>query len=455
MKIRYKLSVCVIVIMVIMALGINIFLFRKAAAASYNLGFQSLEHLTSFQTEFWQNRQNYYIQTLYTLSNVMGDYESIKAGERRERYDDMLKSAMEAESQIITMYTVWKPNAIDGMDTRFIDRAGSTQAGQYAISFSRNAGKIEGKTSGDIDDVMAHINGPNARKDRVYDPVVQKINGQNLFIIRMEVPIFNLRTCEVTGGLGCFIIFDNLQQIAEKTMKANNEIAMMALYSGNGIILAHSKPNRVGKRIFDADVEFGGCEKLMEAVRNGETYKDTFYDPMLNDKIIFVMKPFLTGDPDNSWSMLIGVSESFVLKEASAIAGTTAVLSIIAILAAAVIFYIVIRFITKPIVKVADRLNDNCNGKGDLNRLIHEKGNEKVANMLKIFNKNSGKTKRSLGIPVHTGGITMFPMLARYTREQQKFIFTNPLYDEIKESLTEENKHIVPISTISDIFFNR
>ena len=33
-----------------------------------------------------------------------------------------------------SLYSIWKPNAVDGMDSRFIGRAGSSPTGQYALS---------------------------------------------------------------------------------------------------------------------------------------------------------------------------------------------------------------------------------------------------------------------------------------------------------------------------------
>jgi methyl-accepting chemotaxis protein len=422
MKIRFKLSICVITIMAVMVTGINILLLWKASEASYHLGIRSLEHLTSYQAEFWQSRQEGYVKVLYTLANIMGDYESINAQQRRDRYDDMLKSAVETESEILTLYTVWKPNAIDGMDASFIGRTGSSPEGQYAISYSKGNGRIKIKTSYEINNVMAHINGSNADKDCVDNPITQRVNGKDMFVIKILVPIINQRTGEAVGGLGCFMVIDTIQQIAEKTINTNNEIAMMALYSDNGTILAHSNPDCIGKLIFDADAGLGDSGKIMyEAAQNGKSYRDIKYVPVLNEKIIFAVKPFTIGNSDHNWSMLIGVSESYILNEVRAIAGFTAVLTIIAILAAAVIFLIILKVITKPTVKVTDAL-ENIPKDKNLSRLFPQKRNEKIAGMSRNFDRNTVRIRRFPCIPAHTGGITLFPLSSRLASRTTKLL---------------------------------
>jgi methyl-accepting chemotaxis protein len=170
MRIKFKLSIWLITITAVVVTGITILLLRQASGISYYLNIRSLGHLTSQCVEFWKGQEDGYIRTLHTLAKIMGDYESIQASERRDRYDDMLRSALEAEPQMAAMYTVWKPNAIDNMDSLNIGRKGSSSTGLYAMAYLKEAGKITGHTSGDIDNVIAHITGPNAYKDRIDNP---------------------------------------------------------------------------------------------------------------------------------------------------------------------------------------------------------------------------------------------------------------------------------------------
>jgi len=394
MKIKYKLSIWLIILMAFVVIIVATILIRQVSAISYYLSVRSLGQLTSQHVEYWKGREDGYIRTLHTLASVMGDYESLKAEERRDRYDDMLRSALEAEPQMIALYTVWKPNAIDNMDDHYIKRVGSSTYGQYAIAFFKEPDKIAGRTSGDINNIIAHINGPNAAKDRVENPSFLKIRGKNTLIIKLSVPIFNHKNNKVVGGLGCYLSVDAIQNIVENTMKINNEIAMMAMYSGNGTIMAHYMPERIGKRMLDIDLELGDSRQdLFRAMQIGKPFMETVYQPETKEKILYLVKPFQIGNSGHNWSMLLGIPESYLLKEAHTMTQFTVVLILTAILVTALIIFIIVEFITKPIVRVTDLLKDISEGKGDLTQLIDEEGNDEITDMSKFFNLTLKKIK--------------------------------------------------------------
>ena len=50
------------------------------------------------------------------------------------------------------MYTIWKPNAVDGMDAANIGRTGLTSTGQFAPAYSRETGRIQLRLSTDVND---------------------------------------------------------------------------------------------------------------------------------------------------------------------------------------------------------------------------------------------------------------------------------------------------------------
>ncbi len=191
MKIKIKLSIVVIAIMAVVVTGIATLLLWQASKNSLQLSLRAQEHLANSRVEFWKGREDGYIRALTTLASVMGDFEDVIPEERRDKYDDMLESALDEESQMVVLYTVWKPNALDGMDDSYIDRVGSSPTGQYAMAWSKESGRLEKRVSNDIDNVMKHITSPNAFKDLISEPVLRRINGVDMYTIRIVVPITN------------------------------------------------------------------------------------------------------------------------------------------------------------------------------------------------------------------------------------------------------------------------
>ena len=397
MKIKFKLSIIVITIMAVVVAGIATLLLWQASKSTLQLSLRGQEHLVNSQAEFWKGQENGYIRALTTLANVLGDFETVKPEDRRDKYDAMLKSALDEEPQMVVLYTIWKPNVIDGMDYKYIGRTGSTPTGQYAMAWDKKTGKTEKRLSIDVDNVMEHINGPNAFKDHISEPVLLNINGTDKYTIRMFVPITNNKKNneDVVGALGCVVNIDAVQTTLENTVKENNEIDMMIIYSNQGSILAHYKPERIGKNMFDVDRELGDSRKgIFDAMNNNSIYRGSVYDPLKNDTFKFVVRPIKIGNSDFELSVLIGVSESHVLKEINEITKFTVILAVIAIIATAVIFFIVLGFVTKPIVKVTETLKDISEGEGDLTRTIPEKGNDEISDMSRYFNLTLTKIKK-------------------------------------------------------------
>jgi len=340
MKIKLRLSFLVIAVMAVVVAVISSVILRRTSYISLDLNMRSLELLAGQQAEFWKSREDGYVRILHTLADMMKDYESLPKEERRNRYDDMLKNALEAGQNMVSLYMVWKPGAIDGMDERYIGRIGSSPTGQYAISYTRETTGITARTSCDIANMMAHITGPNARKDRVDNPESRMVNGKETLTFIISVPIISGGN-KVVGGVGCVVNAGLIQPLIMNTVKANDIINVAAMYSDNGTILAHFMPERVGKKIYDVDVELGGSiPELFTAIQNGTTFSDTIYDPNFRENVGFVLTSFEIGNSGQNLAILIGTAESYIFKEVKEITRYTIILAALALAFSGVIVYV-------------------------------------------------------------------------------------------------------------------
>ncbi|WP_461247889.1 methyl-accepting chemotaxis protein [Treponema sp. R6D11] len=329
------------------------------------------------------------------MANVMDDYEAIPANQRRERYDDMLHSALRSEPNMIAIYTIWKPNALDGMDSRYIGRIGSSPTGQYAMTFSKETGQVVARASTDIAHTMDYLNGPHAKNDRVDNPEPWKVNGKDTFAFKMMVPIINSRTGEVVGGLGCLLAIDVIQTAVEDVIKNNDEISAMVIYAGNGMIMGHLIPERVGKMLIDVDTSFGEyIQEADKAVHEGKEFECRTFSNALNSYTRLKTMPFQISNSDQIWSIMIVATEKHILKEVEVITEFTIILAVIAIIAAAIIVFSVLNKVIHPIVMVADQLKDIAEGEGDLTHAIPIHSDDEVGDLALYFNETLDKIKK-------------------------------------------------------------
>jgi len=394
MKLKIRLSILMIAIVAIVAGSLAVILLMQASSISQDLSMRSVSYLLGEQAASLKGREDTNLKLLHSLANIMGDYESVPVEERRDRFDSMLRSTVEAEDVLYQTYVVWKPNAVDGMDSRYIGRVGSTETGQYAAVFTYESGTMSSRASIDVDAAMAYFNGPNSRRDRIEDPIARSVGGKDTYVIRMMVPIINKRTNEVVGGVGGLLVIDGLQTLVMNTIKEYDEIALMVLYSGNGTIMGHFIPERIGKNTVDVDVEVGdGRSALAKAVKEGKTFSGSTYDPTLKTRVYFEMQTAKIGNSDMYWGILVGTSEAYIMKEVNQITRFTIILAAIAIAAAAAVVYFVLNGTTRPIVRVADTLKDISEGEGDLTRSIAVSSKDEIGDLAHYFNSTIAKIK--------------------------------------------------------------
>jgi methyl-accepting chemotaxis protein len=259
MKIKFKLSIVVIAIMAVVITLVAVILVRQASAMSLEMSRNNLKNLTTARAEMWKGRLNVYLEAVRTVANVMAEYEDIPVLERRDRFDQMLLATLTKQPEFVRIFSIWKPNALDGMDSRYIGRVGSTETGQYAMTIGRDTGRIIPTPNLNVKETMEYINGPNARKDRVEDPMMPafKIYGKDGYIIRMGSPIINPRTNEVVGIVTCLFDCSMFQPVLENALKTFAEIDAISIYFNNGFILACFDPQRIGKKLIDVEVQYG------------------------------------------------------------------------------------------------------------------------------------------------------------------------------------------------------
>ena len=395
MKIKFKLSVIMIIIMSIVLTGIVVLLLRQSSDITMSLSIKSTSNFANFKTEYWQRETDTYLQTLRTLAAVMGDYEDIPAEIRRDRFDDMMYSTVNADPNLLLVYTTWKPNAVDNMDSYYIGRPGSTATGQYAATFTREGGEITLRANSDIPAFTAYINGPNAKRDRAEHPIPRTIDGRDTYVVRMMVPIINFQTNEAVGGVGMLIDIAPIQTAVLEIIKNNDEVAALTVFSGNGFIMAHMAPQRIGSILIDVETIFGDyIQEANRAVHEGREYHCRTFSPLLNSFVHVMLVPIEIGNSGVYWSVMLVTSESYILAEIKKLGTFAALLAIVSILLTAGIVFIIISFVTKPVVLVTDTLRDISEGEGDLTHTIDIHSKDETGALAHYFNLTIEKIKK-------------------------------------------------------------
>jgi len=379
----------VIAILIVVVAVISIILLNNSSKTAIDLNRKVIEFLSGQEAEFWKSRQTQRLSMLNTLENIFSHYDTIPPQERRDRYDEMLFDVLEANPEYLLVYTIWKPDAIDGMDAQMIGRTGSTATGQYAVSYTRETGQITARTSIDVDVTMAYLNSLSASnpKDRVEPPFPQRVGGKDTYVFRMMKPILSSTTHQIVGAVGFLVTIDQMQPILEQTKRDNEEIHVMGIFASDGTVVAHTFPERIGKNMNETETFMGNSlPGAFRAVINGEDYFSSAFSSILDMTLEFFFSPLKIGNSDAYWSVMIATREDYILQDVTQTTRLTLILALLVIAAVAVIVYFVLHYTMKPVVNVVNTLKDIAEGEGDLTVVIEEKGKDETTELARFFN---------------------------------------------------------------------
>ena len=376
MKLKFRLSIMVIAILVVVVAAISIILLNSASNIAIDLNREVIKFLSSEQAEYWRGRQDGRFTMLGTLENIFSQYQRFTVEERRDRFDEMIYAVMEGNPEYLQIYTVWRPNALDGLDAQMIGRVGSGPAGQYAMCYTRETGVLLPRATSDIDDTITYLNSLNINdlKDRVEPPLRRQISGKDTYVVRMMRPIVDDSTRQIIGAIGFLVNIDQVQVILEQTVRGNDEITAMGIFSSDGTVLAHSFSDRIGKNMKDTEGFLSeSLPDAIKAVAGGTAYHSSSYSAAMGTTLETFFAPVTIGKSDVYWSVMIAAREDYILSDVNDLTRLTIIIAVIIAAIVAVVIYFVLHFTMMPVVNVAATLKDIAQGEGDLTVKIAEK----------------------------------------------------------------------------------
>jgi methyl-accepting chemotaxis protein len=242
---------------------------------------------------------------------------------------------------------------------------------------------------------MALIDGPNARKDAIDDPVLQSVMGRDTYIVRVTVPVIYRATGEVVGRVGVNINAAYTQPVVDDTIKAHPDITAMTVYSNNATIVASYAPEQVGRTLTDTQSSLFSAETaaVQDAVGRGIKYRLAEYSAILKAELEMIVYPFTIGETGTSWALMLGTEKTVILEEVNTMIFWSIITAAVAVVVMSAIVFFVAGSIAKPIVNVALTLKDISEGEGDLTKTVDVHSKDEIGDLARYFNDTLRKIK--------------------------------------------------------------
>jgi methyl-accepting chemotaxis protein len=389
MKIGKKLTIMIIVLTLAGLGNLMITLLNISYKEISRLVDEKLENLGENEARKVALWMESYFGIARTLAQSMEAYEQIDPEERRFFFNLLLKQAAEANPEITATWSCWEPNALDGMDARYVNTQGTDETGRFVPLWLRTKQDLVFGPALNYDVIGAgdyYLIPLQTGKETVIEPYLFNTEDTSTLVTSLSVPI--KKNGHVIGVAGIDIALSRIQSSVENIKPYAGSIA--AIFSNNGIVAGHFDPSRLGKSMMltERDVVGEHMPDLANAIKTGSKYSfiSTIGDrgDGEREQIKIMSIPFFIGNAAEPWALAMGVPLAITNAQVSLMFKISILISVITLIAVAAVSFLIARSISNPLKNVMEIVSGL--GEGDLTNHVTINRKDEIGDMGKVFN---------------------------------------------------------------------
>jgi len=336
-----------------------------------------------------------FIETIWfsaeTLSNVLNQYAYIEVQNRRNFINRVLESTVLDKPHILGAWVVFEPDMLEGGDLAFVGVEGSNpeSGGRFAPFWFRDGAgasmALRSETGDHYDVPMRTMRGA------LSCPYFYRVGNADMLISTISMPI------EVGGQFRGVVGLDFSMEYIQHVARTNLPFptSMAAVFSNSGIIAAHFIPGRPGGDMRDTEYPMAGAQldNVIMSIRRGNPISWSIFNVGIQDTIHAMAIPIRVADSDTPWSYVLAYPMGEALAPVRTMHRMAAAIIIAVFLITMAVMLLLIRSITKPIVRIVNNLKDISEGDGDLTKVLPEQGGDEMVELSRYFNLTIGKIR--------------------------------------------------------------
>ena len=332
----------------LLATAITLSAVRSAHADAFALSHKTADEVAARL----EGRLGSAMSTVRTLSMSLG--EMVNSGNAdRAVADALLRGALQGVPDCLGLWTVWEPGAFDGRDAEFAGKPGHDATGRYVPYWNRASGHIAVEPNKDYTVEGAgdyYLLAKRSNEETVTEPYFYKINGQEILMASLVVPVRNKNGAFV-GAVGIDLPLATLA--AEVGREKVGETGYVALVSNRGMYIAHPSTERWGKPMVESEP---WVQPFLGHIQRGQSFETEAFSATLNDNTFRFASAVDIGAAKTPWAVSVTARESEMLAGARELRNTIIVMSALMLAFVLAIVWWIARGIAKPVRDIAGEL---------------------------------------------------------------------------------------------------
>jgi methyl-accepting chemotaxis protein len=324
----------------------------------------------------------------------------------------ILKRVLDESPGLLGIWTVWEPNAFDGLDAKFANTPGTDGSGRFIPYWNRASGRVElepvtdYETEGEVGEFYRSVR--RSRRETIIKPTLYVVAGKQMLLASVVVPI--MLGDQFVGVVGADISLDQAQEMVASITPF--ETGHAVLVSHDGTYVAHPTQVRRGQPLGRSPAE----TLVRTALAEDRSASAQVHSDVLNGDAIVVAVPFRVGKTTTPWALAIFAPLERVLAPSTELRAFTVGLGVLALLALGISVLVVIRSITRPLEslsRVATQI-----AAGDLTGRIAYRSSDEIGALAEAFRTMRERLAETIG-EVRSGARALSSAAAQLSQTSQ------------------------------------
>ncbi|WDP88872.1 MAG: methyl-accepting chemotaxis protein [Desulfobacter sp.] len=319
-----------------------------------------------------------------TLAEALEGMKKAADPTGRDLVAEMLKQILKRNPAFIGVWTVWEPNAFDGLDTEYANTEFHDATGRLAFLADRFGTSSNFGVCADYDIPGTgdyYLSPMKTGRETILDPYEWEQDGDKFLLATLAVPIqVNGRTM---GVAGIDIALKTFQEMVKGIQIY--ETGYVAVIANNGSYVAHPKSGRLGKPMVDTDP---WVTPFLKDINAGTGFTTRSSSKTADAEFIRICVPVTIGNTATPWAVMANVPRDIIFQKANAIMYLSAGIGMGALVILMVTVYLITGYIIRQLKKGVD-FAETMSG-GDLSRTLEIKSNDEIGTLSAALNKMVG-----------------------------------------------------------------